>query len=113
MIFEIKHLYTKDAENVELDIAFRLKAVDEIVHLGMMLDSMVAYFYNQFNNMDETMEDIMKDATNDYLMKIRRNAEDKAKLNVFLIPRVKQNIIGAVDNPFKSSTLSVVPKDNE
>ena len=55
----------------------------------------------------------MKDPTNDYYMKIRRNAEDKTKLNVLLIPRKKENIIGAVDNPFKTSTLSIVPKDNE
>ncbi len=114
MIFEIKHLFTQDHENVELDIAFRLKEVAEIVHLGFLIDALVAYYYSQFNNMDETMEDIMKDPTNDYYMKIRRNAEDKTKLNVLLIPRTKEkNIIGAVDNPFKTSTLSIVPKDNE
>ena len=114
MIFEIKHLFTQDHENVELDIAFRLKEVAEIVHLGFLIDALVAYYYSQFNNMDETMEDIMKEPTNDYYMKIRRNAEDKTKLNVLLIPRTKEkNIIGAVNNPFKTSTLSMVPKDNE
>lgn len=116
MIFEIKHLHTQDHENVELDIAFKLKEVSEIVNLGFIIDALVAYYYSQFNNMDETMEDIMRDPTNSYLMRIRRNAEDKTKLNVFLIPASnskKENIIGAVENPFKSSTLTIVPKEHE
>lgn len=86
MLFEIRHIETKDMENVELDIAFKLKNADEIINLGFMLDAIIGYSYNQLYNMDATMDDILKDPSNAYLLKFRRNTQFKEKINVQLIP---------------------------